>query len=144
MTLCEVARIIKETIKSAVPIKSIISSGRDIYTYFLIYWQEVFIAITLGSFAVDFRTRPSMATKAIVILYSRPGCHLCDEARQAIDAAKCSADYDFETVNIESDPELLNKYKYEIPVVLINGVEAFKHQVDSKRFAAAIHQLPKG
>ena len=56
-----------------------------------------------------------------IIIYSRPGCHLCDEAKAVIQ----NAGYAVEEINIESDEELLRKYKYDIPVVMIDGVEAF-------------------
>ena len=73
-------------------------------------------------------------SKAHVIIYSRPGCHLCDEAKAVMVSAGCSDRFTLEEVNIESDPELLNKYKYHIPVVVIDGVEAFKHRVDPEQF----------
>src|SRR6266446_1169217 len=44
------------------------------------------------------------SAKAHVIIYSRPGCHLCDEAKHAIEAAHCSDKYTFAEINIESDP----------------------------------------
>jgi glutaredoxin len=69
-----------------------------------------------------------------VIIYSRPGCHLCDEAKAAIQNSNCSDHYTLEEVNIESDDELLKKYKYDIPVVTIDGDEAFKHRVDPSEF----------
>ena len=69
--------------------------------------------------------------KAHVIVYSRPGCHLCDEAKAAIENSGLSDHYTLEEVNIESDAELLRKYKYDIPVVMIDGEEAFRHRVDS-------------
>jgi len=64
-----------------------------------------------------------------VIVYSRPGCHLCEEAKAVIGSVGVS----LEEINIESDPELLRKYKYDIPVVLIDGVEAFRHRVDKDK-----------
>ena len=73
-------------------------------------------------------------TKPHVIVYSRPGCHLCDEAKLAIQGAGVSDRFTLEEVNIESDAELLRKYKFDIPVVTIDGVEAFRHRVDVKRF----------
>lgn len=73
-------------------------------------------------------------TKAHVIIYSRPGCHLCDEAKAVMLNAGCSDRFTLEEVNIDSDRELLNKYKYDIPVVVIDGVEAFKHRVDPAEF----------
>ena len=72
--------------------------------------------------------------KARVIVYSRPGCHLCDEAKAAIQNSNCSDRYTLEEVNIESDEELLKKYKYDIPVILIDGEEAFRHRVDPVEF----------
>jgi glutaredoxin len=72
--------------------------------------------------------------KAHVIVYSRPGCHLCDEAKEAIEKSNCSDRYTLEEVNIESDNELLRKYKYDIPVITIDGEEAFRHRVDPNEF----------
>ena len=69
-----------------------------------------------------------------VIIYSRPGCHLCDEAKAAIQNAGCSDRFTLEEINIESDNELLRKYKYDIPVVMIDGVEAFRHRVEIEAF----------
>ncbi len=77
--------------------------------------------------------QPPLA-KAHVIIYSRPGCHLCDEAKQAIEAAHCLHEYTLEEINIESDPGLLNRYQYDIPVITINGVEAFRHRLTSEAF----------
>jgi glutaredoxin len=78
--------------------------------------------------------------KAKVIIYSRPGCHLCEVAKQSIEEADCRADYVLEEVNIETDPDLISKYKYDIPVVTIDGIETFKHHVDSNLFKAAIEE----
>ena len=72
--------------------------------------------------------------KAHVIVYSRPGCHLCDDAKEAIRAAGCDDPFTFEEVNIESSRELLLKYQFDIPVVTINSVEVFRHRVDPKKF----------
>jgi glutaredoxin len=72
--------------------------------------------------------------KTRVTIYSRPGCHLCDEAKAAIENSNCSDRFTLEEVNIESDEELLKKYKYDIPVIAIDGVEAFIHRVDPGEF----------
>jgi hypothetical protein len=52
----------------------------------------------------------------------------------AIQAAGCDDKFILEEINIESDSELLRKYQYDIPVVLIDGVEAFRHRVDKDKF----------
>ena len=80
-------------------------------------------------------------SKAHVIVYSRPGCHLCDEAKAAIQSAGCSDQFVLEEINIESDEELLRKYKYDIPVITINGVETFIHRVDPKEFSVRIKRI---
>ena len=77
--------------------------------------------------------------KPHVIVYSRPGCHLCDEAKAAIQNAGCTGRFTLEEVNIESDEELLRKYQYDIPVVTIDGVECFKHRVDAQKFRTQIN-----
>ena len=78
-------------------------------------------------------------TKPHVIVYSRPECHLCEEAKLALHSAGCADQFTLEEINIESDPELLRKYKYDIPVVMIDGVEAFRHRVDVARFRTQIN-----
>ena len=77
-------------------------------------------------------------TKPHVIVYSRPGCHLCDEAKHAIRSADCDDLFTFAEINIESDPELLKKYKYDIPIVTLDGREIFRHRVDKQKFAELV------
>lgn len=77
-------------------------------------------------------------SKARVIIYSRPRCHLCDEAKAAILRAGCNDSFTLEEINIESDDELLKKYQYDIPVITIDGVEAFKHRVSSHEFKSVL------
>ncbi len=67
------------------------------------------------------------SNKPRVIIYSRPGCHLCDEARQVMLSADCDGEYSLSEVNIESDSQLRRRYQYDIPVITINGIEAFRH-----------------
>jgi glutaredoxin len=79
-------------------------------------------------------------TKPHVIVYSRPGCHLCDDAKEAIRSAGCADVFTLEEVNIESNRELLLKYQFDIPVVTINGVEQFRHRVDTEKFKKLLDQ----
>ena len=80
-------------------------------------------------------------SKVQVVIYSRPGCHLCDEAKAAILSAGCSDQFVLEEIDIESDEELLRKYKYDIPVVAIDGIETFMHRVDPDEFATRIKRI---
>src|ERR1700730_8813951 len=72
--------------------------------------------------------------KAHVIVYSRPGCHLCEKAKAAIRQADCAEQYTLEEIDIETSPILLESYQNDIPVVTINGVEEFRHRVDPSEF----------
>ena len=73
-----------------------------------------------------------------VIIYSRPGCHLCDEAKAAILSAGCGDQFVLEEINIETDADLLSKYRYDIPVVVIDGLETFIHRVSPREFREKI------
>jgi glutaredoxin len=76
-----------------------------------------------------------------VIIYSRPGCHLCDEAKAAILSAGCGDQFVLQEINIESDAELLSKYRYDIPVITIDGIETFIHRVDADEFRRRIKRI---
>jgi glutaredoxin len=59
---------------------------------------------------------------AVVTLFSRPGCHLCDEAREAILGLRRSGhSLELREVDIESDQALLRSYRERIPVVAVEG-----------------------
>ena len=81
--------------------------------------------------------------KARVVVYSRPGCHLCDEAKAVMENSGLSDRFTLEEVNIESDAELLRKYKYDIPVITIDGEEAFRHRVDPGEFKIRVIRVQK-
>ena len=80
-------------------------------------------------------------SKPRVIVYSRPGCHLCDEAKAAILSAGCNDQFVLEEINIESDEELLRKYQYDIPVITIDGAEVFIHRVEPDEFVTRIKRI---
>ena len=79
--------------------------------------------------------------KAIVTIYTRPGCHLCEVAKAAIHASGCDGQFSLEEVNIDEDPALRERYGYDIPVIFINGVKAFKHRVDAVEFKRKLGRL---
>ena len=49
-------------------------------------------------------------------------------------AADCAGEYTLDEINIETDPELLKRYGDDVPVITINGAEAFRHRVSAKEF----------
>jgi transcription antitermination factor NusA-like protein len=70
----------------------------------------------------------------VVDIYSKANCHLCDEAKAVIAKVNQDTPFVFSVIDINSDPELFEKYKYEIPVININGIIAFKYKVDEAEF----------
>jgi glutaredoxin len=79
--------------------------------------------------------------KAQVTLYSKPGCHLCEEMKAEISKANCAGLYELQEINIESDAELFARYRNDIPVLSINGVEVFKYRLSSADFRDCLGQL---
>lgn len=70
----------------------------------------------------------------LVTLYTRVGCHLCDNAKRVIEEARRHAEFAFEERDIDADPELRRLYNEEVPVIAIDGRKAFKYRVDMKEF----------
>ena len=83
-------------------------------------------------------------TNAIQIdIYSRPGCHLCDDAKEVIERVQRRYPFSMRVVNIEMDPELEKAYGEQIPVVFINGNKAFKYHVDEHELEQKVKRLWK-
>lgn len=70
-----------------------------------------------------------------VRLYSRPGCGLCDQARAVLLAERERTVFAFEEVDVSGDDALELEYGIRIPVVLVDGEEAFEISVDRAAFA---------
>ena len=65
-----------------------------------------------------------------VILYTRAGCHLCEEAREQIRRVRADTPFRFRSVDIDRDPALRDLYNEEVPVIFVNGEKAFRYRVD--------------
>ena len=73
-----------------------------------------------------------------VVLYSRPRCGLCDQARAVIRSELERSAFDFEEVNVETDDALELEFGLRIPVVVVDGEERFEVSVDPASFAALV------
>jgi glutaredoxin len=62
-------------------------------------------------------------------LYSRPGCHLCDEMKATVERAVRGRKVTVEVIDISTDPELESRYGLEIPVLLVDGKKAAKYRI---------------
>jgi glutaredoxin len=61
-----------------------------------------------------------------VVLYSRPGCHLCDEAREVLEQVRAELPFALSERDITRDDALHRAYLERIPVVTIDGEEVFE------------------
>jgi glutaredoxin len=73
-----------------------------------------------------------------VVLYSRPGCHLCDAAREVVLAVRQRHPFAFEEVDIEGSDDLVRDYGIRVPVVAVDGEEVFEIEVEASRLAALV------
>ena len=65
-----------------------------------------------------------------ITLYGRPGCHLCDEARDQLLALAPELGFELAERDIEADDDLLRRYLERIPVIALDGEELFDYFVD--------------
>ena len=75
---------------------------------------------------------------ATVVLYGRPGCHLCEEALAVIERVQARVRFDLRQVDIESDDALFTRYLERIPVISVDGRELFELFVDERAFETAL------
>lgn len=69
-----------------------------------------------------------------VVVYSRQGCHLCEVVKETLAQVQARADFQWREVDIDANPELLEKYNDQVPVVFIDGRKAFKYRMDGGEF----------
>ena len=79
----------------------------------------------------------------LVQVYSRPNCHLCEEAKVAIQQARAEVAFTLEEINIDDDPELRARYTNDVPVIFINGRKAFKHRVEASSFLKRLREAER-
>lgn len=69
-----------------------------------------------------------------VTLYTRPGCHLCDEAKLQIAPLLAEFGARLREINIDADPELHERYNTDVPVIFLADRKVAKHRVDASQF----------
>jgi glutaredoxin len=79
-----------------------------------------------------------------VVLYGREGCCLCDEARVVLERVRTTHPFVLEERDIEQDDALLRAYLERIPVVTIDGVEAFELFVDEIELRRHLGKMRRG
>jgi glutaredoxin len=74
-----------------------------------------------------------------VTLYTRPGCHLCDDARAALETLRAQVEFELEEVDIETDDALHVAYLERIPVICLDGEHVSDYFVDEPTLTARLN-----
>ena len=78
--------------------------------------------------------RLQLAAARDITIYSRPGCHLCEEAKHQIEPLLREFGARMTEINIDEDASLRAKYDYDVPVIFLGSRKAAKHRVDVAQF----------
>jgi glutaredoxin len=76
----------------------------------------------------------------MVTVYSRHGCHLCEDAITILEGMREELAFEIEIINIDADPELAKLYGNEVPVIHIDGQHHDFYRVDPERFRASLEK----
>lgn len=71
-------------------------------------------------------------------LYSKPGCHLCEELRAALEELQPEHRFTLDEIDITTNPELFARYRYEIPVLLKDGEEMARGRITDRELIALL------
>ena len=86
---------------------------------------------------------PTGGAAVRVTLIGRPGCHLCDVARDTVERVTAELGVGWEETSIDVDPELRERYADQIPVTLVDGRQHDYWRVDETRLRAALALPPR-
>jgi len=78
-----------------------------------------------------------------VIIYSRPGCHLCDVVERIANTVQADLPFSLTRINVDEAADLAARYGERVPVVLIDRVEAFSGKVTEGEFRRAIEKADR-
>jgi glutaredoxin len=76
--------------------------------------------------------------RARVLLYAKPGCHLCDDARAVIESVCAEVGVSYDEIDITGDPALLKQYGEQIPVTFVDCAQHDFWRVEESRLRAAL------
>jgi glutaredoxin len=78
-----------------------------------------------------------------VTFYTKAGCHLCDDARDMLDEIATQTAYELTEIDIRRDTELFERYRYRIPVIMLNETIAAEGRVDYNELTHAFAHVQK-
>ena len=75
-----------------------------------------------------------------VTIYSRHGCHLCEDAESTLESLRAELNFEIEVIYIEDDAELIRLYSDQVPVIHIDGQHHDFYKVDPTRFRSSLEK----
>ncbi|MBH0230945.1 glutaredoxin family protein [Halobacillus yeomjeoni] len=79
-----------------------------------------------------------------IVMYTKKQCPLCDEVESLVDLMASSYEIDLEEVDIEQDDRLLEKYMFEVPVLVVNGEEIGYEAINYVSLEKRLHKKNGG
>ena len=74
-------------------------------------------------------------------LYGKPGCHLCDDAREVVERVRADHPFELRQVDVSLDPVLHREYGERIPVLELDGEELFEFHVDEAELVRRVDRV---
>jgi glutaredoxin len=78
----------------------------------------------------------------ILTLYSKPGCHLCDDLRETLEELRTDHAFALEEIDITTDAGLFARYRFDIPVVLRDGREVARGRISDRELLEILKPQP--
>ena len=88
---------------------------------------------------VPYVTKSQEPTPFEVTFYTKAGCHLCEDARDMLEDIAALKTYELTEIDIRSNPTIFEKYRYRIPVILINNETLIEGRIEFRDLAKAFH-----
>jgi len=74
-----------------------------------------------------------------VTFYTKAGCHLCEEARDMLDDIAAQTPYELTEIDIRSNTEIFEEYRYRIPVIIVNNDTLLEGRIEFRDLAKTFH-----
>ncbi len=87
------------------------------------------------------QARSSPTAPLALVLYSRVGCHLCDQTQQALEQLQEPCGFCLQVLDVDEDPELEQRHGWFVPVLMYQDQEIFHYQMDQEKLLAFLQTL---
>lgn len=81
---------------------------------------------------------PATVAMRTITLYTKLGCHLCEAVEATLAAVGQSRNFTLVRRDISEDPADFEKYKHDIPVILLDGIEIARHRMSKEQLISAL------